>query len=79
MKLRRYQHILKKTKLDDLIDYIEENRHFTLFNTILRTRADYGKALDRGLGVAEYDKKSKAAKEFKAFSKEVKEMIEEII
>ena len=69
----------KKTKLDDLIDYIEENRHFTLFNTILRTRADYGKALDRGLGVVEYDKKSKAAKEFKAFSKEVKEMIEEII
>lgn len=69
----------KKIKLDDLIDYIEENRHFTLFNTILRTRADYGKALDRGLGVVEYDKKSKAAKEFKAFSKEVKEMIEEII
>jgi len=69
----------KKIKLDDLIDYIEENRHFTLFNTILRTRADYGKALDQGLGVVEYDKKSKAAKEFKAFSKEVKEMIEEII
>ena len=69
----------KKIKLDDLIDYIEENRHFTLFNTILRTRVDYGKALDRGLGVVEYDKKSKAAKEFKLFSKEVKELIEKII
>ena len=69
----------KKTKLDDLIDYIEENSHFSLFKTILRTRADYGKALDRGLGVAEFDKDSKAAKEFKALTKEVKNMIEEIV
>jgi len=68
----------KKTKLDDLIDYVEENKHFSLFKTILRRRADYGKALDQGLGVAEYDKKSKATKEFKSFAKEVKEIIEEI-
>jgi len=69
----------KKTKLDDLINYIKDNKHFNLFNTVLRTRADYGKALDRGLGVQEYDPKSKAAKEFKSFSKEVKNMIEDIL
>ena len=69
----------KKTKLDDLINYITDNKHFNLFNTVLRTRADYGKALDQGLGVQEFNGKSKAAKEFKSFSKEVKKIIEEIL
>jgi len=69
----------KKTKLNDLITYIKDNKHFNLFDTVLRTRADYGKALDKGLGVQEFNEKSKAAKEFKSFSKEVKKIIEEIL
>ncbi len=60
-----------KTKLDDLIEYVKNNKHFNLFDTILRTRADYGKALDLGLSVMEFKKDSKASKEFKAFGKEV--------
>lgn len=69
----------KKRKLDDLIDYIKENKHFNLFKTVLRRRADYGKALDKGLGVIEYDKKSKASKEFISFSKEVEKTIKKVI
>ena len=68
-----------KTKLDDLVEYVNQNKHFNLFDTILRTRADYGKALDLGLGVSEYKKESKASKEFRAFSKEVKIIIEEVL
>jgi len=68
-----------KRKLDELIDYIKENKHFSLFDTILRTRADYGKALDLGLSVMEYKEDSKAAKEFKSFVKEVKNIIKEEI
>ncbi len=66
-----------KTKLDDLIEYVKKNKHFSLFDTILRTRADYGKALDLGLGVTEFKKDGKASKEFKAFGKEVINIIEE--
>ena len=66
-----------KTKLDDLVEYVKGNRHFSLFDTILRTRADYGKALDLGLGVTEFKKESKSSKEFKAFAKEVRTIIEE--
>lgn len=67
-----------KTKLDDLIEYIKDNKHFDLFDTVLRTRADYGKALDLGLGVMEY-KDGKASKEFKSFVKEVKNIIKGVL
>ena len=67
-----------KRKLDDLIDYVKENKHFDLFDTVLRTRADYGKALDLGMSVREYKEDSKASKEFRSFVKEVKNIIKEV-
>ncbi len=68
-----------KTKIEDLTDYIKNNKHFDLFDTVLRTRADYSKALDLGLSVREYKEDGKASKEFKEFVKEVKTIIKETV
>lgn len=51
--------------------FIKKNKNFSLMETILRTRADYYKALETGTGVTEL-KESKAKKEFKKFIKEIK-------
>ena len=51
--------------------FINENTNFELMESILRTRADYYKALETGTGITEL-KNSKAKKEFKKFIKEVK-------
>lgn len=61
----------KKSKLDDLKNFIEKSAHFTLLDTILRTRADYDKSAGMGKNVIEHDKESKASKEIKALVKEV--------
>ena len=51
--------------------FVENNKNFKLMKSILRTRADYYKALETGTGITEL-KDSKAKKEFKKFIKEVK-------
>jgi len=51
--------------------FVEENKNFTIMNSILRTRADYYKTLETGTGVTEL-KDSKAKKEFKKLIKEIK-------
>ena len=51
--------------------FVDENKNFKLMKSILRTRADYYKALETGTGITEL-KNSKAKKEFKRFIKEVK-------
>jgi len=51
--------------------FVDKNKNFKLMKSILRTRADYYKALETGTGVTEL-KNSKAKKEFKNFIKEVK-------
>jgi len=61
----------KKSKLEDLKAFIEKSEHFSLLNTILRTRADYDKSAGMGKNVIEYDKDSKASKEIKSLVKEV--------
>jgi len=67
----------QKKNLDELKNHIKENELFTLFDTILRTRADYGKALDNGLGIIEYKKESKGASEMKSFLTEINQLIKE--
>ena len=67
----------QKKNLDDLKDYINRNDSFTLFETILRTRADYGKALDDGLGILEYKKESKGASEMQVLLEEINQIIKD--
>jgi len=65
----------QKKNLDELKNHIKENELFTLFDTILRTRADYGKALDNGLGIIEYKEESKGTTEMKSFLTEINQLI----
>jgi chromosome partitioning protein len=69
----------QKKNLDGLKEYIKQNELYILFDSILRTRADYEKAIDSGLGIIEYKKESKGADEMEAFLKEIKQIIKEHI
>ena len=63
----------KATKaLKDLKKYIQKNKeYFSLFDTVLRRRADFAKSFEKGKNVIEIDKKSKASKELKNLIKEI--------
>jgi len=61
----------RKSKLDDLIAFLNKSSHFDLMDSILRTRADLDRSVGEGKNVIEYDKNSKASKEMKALIKEV--------
>jgi len=65
----------QKKNLNELKEYINKKELFTLFETVLRTRADYGKALDNGLGIIEYKNESKGADEMKALLTEINQII----
>lgn len=67
----------QKKNLEELKSHIDKNELFTLFETILRSRADYGKALDDGLGILEYKKESKGANEMQSLLKEINEIIKD--
>lgn len=67
----------QKKNLDGLKNHIKENELFYLFETVLRTRADYGKALENGLGIMEYKKESKGAAEMESLLKEINQIIKE--
>lgn len=69
----------QKKKLDELIEYINNKDNFSLFQTVLRSRADYGKAIDEGLGVIEYKPTSKAGEEMKQFINEIESIIKDTI
>lgn len=62
----------KKTKLDDLKEFICKSKHFDLLDIILRTRADYDRSVGKGKNVVEYDKNSKASFEVKSLLREIK-------
>ena len=68
----------KKTKLSDLKKFISKSEHFEMFDTILKRRVDFDYSMDEGKSVIEYDKNSKASKEVKALTKELKLLIKEI-
>jgi chromosome partitioning protein len=63
-------------KLDDLKKYISNSKYFTLCKNILRQRAAYNHANAEGKSIKEYDKNSKASKEFQAFTKEIISLID---
>ena len=65
----------KKSKLDTLKSFINKSPHFELLDTILRHRADYDKSAGEGQNVIEYDKESKAAKEIRDLTKEIKTIL----
>lgn len=65
----------KKSKLENLKEFILKSPHFELLDTILRNRADYDKSAGEGKNVIEYDAKSKAAKEIKELTKEIKNIL----
>jgi chromosome partitioning protein len=69
----------QKKNLDGLKEYIKQNELYILFDSILRTRADYEKAIDSGLGIIEYKEESKGAAEMEAFLKEINQIIKENI
>lgn len=66
----------QKSKLDNLKAFIEKSEYFELLDTILRTRADYDRSVGRGQSTIEYNKESKAAKEIKALTKELKKILD---
>lgn len=51
--------------------FVENNKNFSIMDSILRTRADYYKTLETGTGITELTD-SKAKKEFKKLIKEIK-------
>lgn len=67
----------QKKNLDELKAYILKNDLFILFDTVLRTRADYGKAIDDGLGIIEYKKDSKGAGEMGSLLNEINQIIKD--
>ncbi|HHD79294.1 MAG TPA: ParA family protein [Epsilonproteobacteria bacterium] len=65
----------QKSKLTNLKSFIEKSEYFELLDTILRNRADYDRSVGRGQSTIEHNKESKAAKEIKALTKEVKRIL----
>ncbi|WP_198244909.1 ParA family protein [methane-oxidizing endosymbiont of Gigantopelta aegis] len=60
----------RKSKIDDLVIFLNKSSHFELMDSILRTRVDFDRSVGEGKNVIEYDKKSKASKEIKNLIKE---------
>lgn len=69
----------QKKSLEDLKEFVNGNNNFNLFKTVLRSRADYGKAIDKGQGIIEYKKASKGANEMREFIKELNTIIKDNI
>ena len=67
----------QKLNLEDLQKYISKSNHLNLLDTVIRRRVDFDYSMDEGKGVAEYNKKGKAAEEIKALAKEVKKLLKQ--
>ena len=65
----------KKSKLDGLKNFITKSPYFELLDTVLRNRADYDKSAGEGKNVIEYKAESKAAKEIRELTKEIKNIL----
>jgi len=69
----------QKKNIDGLKEYINQKPLYKLFNTVLKTRVAYEKALDEGLGIIEHNEDEKGMKEMKDFVSEIKQIIKEDI
>ncbi len=67
---------IKKDK-QALISYCESKKEFEVFKTTFHSRIDYKRAYAKGMGVAEYSKKSPAAEELNSLAKEINKIIKE--
>lgn len=65
----------KKSKLNGLKTFITKSPYFELLHTVLRNRADYDKSVEEGKNVIEYNSDSKAAKEIRELTKEIKNIL----
>jgi chromosome partitioning protein len=65
----------QKSKLEGLKNFITKSSYFELLDTILRNRTDYDRSAGEGKNVIEYKADSKAAKEIKKLTKEVKKIL----
>jgi len=65
----------QKSKLEGLKNFITKSSYFELLDTILRNRTDYDKSAGEGKNVIEYKADSKASKEVKKLTKEIKKIL----
>ena len=65
----------QKSKLDGLKTFIEKSPYFELLETVLRNRSDYDKSAGEGKNVIEYKAESKASKEIKKLTKEIRKIL----
>lgn len=56
---------------DEIKDYINSSENFNLLSSIVRTRADFPNAINKGLSVKEFNPIGKATLEFKELSNEI--------
>ena len=61
----------KLKDFSDIVEFINEIKHFKLFNTVIRFRSDYKHSIGYGFSVKELDKKSKASEEITTLIKEI--------
>ena len=62
-------------RFEDLIEFVENSKHFKPLKTILRQRVDYANSIGSGKTICEYKPTSKAAQEILTLTKEVKEIL----
>ncbi len=55
----------------DIVDFINDIKHFKLFDTVIRFRSDYKHSIGYGFSVKELDKKSKSSNEITTLIKEI--------
>ena len=60
---------------DEIQDFISSSDNFHLMKSIVRTRADFPNATNKGLSVKEFNPIGKASLEFKALAKEVEALL----
>jgi chromosome partitioning protein len=60
---------------DEIKEFINSSDNFNLLNSIVRTRADFPNAINKGLSVKEFNPVGKATLEFKALAKEVEQLL----
>lgn len=60
---------------EEIKDFINSSEHFNLLNTIVRTRADFPNAINKGLSVKEFNPVGRANLEFKLLAKELEQLL----
>ena len=61
----------KLKDFSDIVEFVNDIKHFKLFNTVIRFRSDYKHSIGYGFSVKELDKKSKASDEIATLIKEI--------